>query len=929
LQNAIFHHVITLEIAYKKLKSCVYYDKSQIILRNKIVDYEKKYNYNAIDIKERFSKICDYINAPKPDNWNNKICKKCIESINVLHFPKKLAKDNLSDDAISINELPETVSISKLQSFIDIDVEGQLLGILWIIKIGSLLDKDLSLHAYGNRLKIPTMQKSNANVCESDEDTESKDYLPTFSPYLFSPYFLQYEHWRDKAIDKAKELIDHNQDAIILTMDFSRFYYNINISKKNSLEYYQRFTDKYGADPGIERLNTLIYEILQNYSLKHNPKYKKVFLPIGFFPSNIIANYCLKKFDAAIIKQWNPSYYGRYVDDIIIVDKITNNSPLYIDVNKPNINYSTIIQDVLCNDSDFCQSCHNRSKLSSGLFIFKGKKYRINPNLLNNKESLVKVQMEKFKVFYFKKTASAILLDKFKKTLYKNTSEFRYLPEEDAALIDESYDEIFDLNNTDSINKLHSVKGIGINKYSMSKFLGKMMRINGLINDQYEKKFDKDILKIFDSWNILDNYNTWDRIIQILALNNKFSTMEKYVKRIINSINHLDIKIDYKDETFAFKRDDDENTKELVQRTLFLNLESALAHGLALTFGPNVKHFIQAICSQKSPLSYQSLLESRKGYCYSRMCDKYSMISFIDFIIFTDQDSPSTKVDFSDDTTFNLTHINDFLSNVNKFSFDTKYYYYPYMITPQELSIVNLLKYIRITSTGSSDTITIPSNKINEDIYDKFEKLNFKNTDLSSKSVSVSLLPNPSTTRLNLNLYFTNIESSLNSKKNDFTIAIGNTILNEADFIKALTKKPVRTYQRYRNLIKLINEAIREKSDILILPESYLPLEWLPIVARTCAKNQLALITGIEHIIDINNNVFNFTATILPYTYNEFSFSSITYHLKVHYSPSELEKIKGYNLHPMQGNSYDLFYWKDLWFSVYCCFELVYWHVDF
>jgi len=47
-------------------------------------------------------------------------------------------------------------------------------------------------------------------------------------------------------------------------------------------------------------------------------------LPIGFLPSNILANWYLQKFDKAIINEWNPIYYGRYVDDIIIVDKIAN-----------------------------------------------------------------------------------------------------------------------------------------------------------------------------------------------------------------------------------------------------------------------------------------------------------------------------------------------------------------------------------------------------------------------------------------------------------------------------------------------------------------------------------------------------------------------------------------------------------------------------
>lgn len=44
---------------------------------------------------------------------------------------------------------------------------------------------------------------------------------------------------------------------------------------------------------------------------------------------HILANWILTPFENAIISKWNPTYYGRYVDDVIIVDKVEKNSPLY------------------------------------------------------------------------------------------------------------------------------------------------------------------------------------------------------------------------------------------------------------------------------------------------------------------------------------------------------------------------------------------------------------------------------------------------------------------------------------------------------------------------------------------------------------------------------------------------------------------------
>ena len=42
-------------------------------------------------------------------------------------------------------------------------------------------------------------------------------------------------------------------------------------------------------------------------------------IPIGFTSSAILANWYLANFDRDIKSKINPSYYGRYVDDILFV----------------------------------------------------------------------------------------------------------------------------------------------------------------------------------------------------------------------------------------------------------------------------------------------------------------------------------------------------------------------------------------------------------------------------------------------------------------------------------------------------------------------------------------------------------------------------------------------------------------------------------
>ena len=150
-----------------------------------------------------------------------------------------------------------------------------------------------------------------------------------------------------------------------------------------------------------------------------------------------------------------------------------------------------------------------------------------------------------------------------------------------------------------------------------------------------------------------------------------------------------------------------------------------------------------------------------------------------------------------------------------------------------------------------------------------------------------------------------------NSKKNRLKLAIANVRLDHDNFKKVVIDNPNRSYQRYKDLSKIINAAIDENADMLIMPEAYVPFEWLATVARTCARNNLAVVTGIEHIKQ-GNQVFNLTAVILPYEDLENKSALISFHLKKHYAPIEKQEINGYRLKEVTGKHYELYQWHDL-----------------
>ena len=123
--------------------------------------------------------------------------------------------------------------------------------------------------------------------------------------------------------------------------------------------------------------------------------------------------------------------------------------------------------------------------------------YCILPEFTKPLGSATKIQLQasKIKLFYFQRGQSDALITCFKNSIEKNKSEFRWMPEDDAVFQEDDYSEVFELSHH-GVNKLREVDDIAVDKYALSKYLGKLQRINGLISEktkgeEYGKLFRK------------------------------------------------------------------------------------------------------------------------------------------------------------------------------------------------------------------------------------------------------------------------------------------------------------------------------------------------------------------------------------------------------------------------------------------------------
>ncbi len=905
----------TVEKAFKKLKSSVYFDKTQVILRNAIVEFEdrhKNMDEYLFSVYEQLSDAKKFV----------RLQKNILNSISVLSFPKKLDDSNRD---IIMNSSSKENRIKELQHFINMKVEGHLLGVLWIMLLGYKINDKIYEHSYGNRIRKKLINELGDN--------------PTYSPYLFEPYFEQYESWRDKAMSEAKKHMAMKQDVIIITMDFRRYYYSIDADKEvfDSL-YEEAIANEEGEyneeqEEILKRLNTFVYKVVKRYSELFGDEYKKrCILPIGFLPSNIIGNWCLRNFDKAIVDGWNPVYYGRYVDDVLIVDKVEHNSDIYCKAKEDELRRGDVIEFFLkkcskwngvsvfgCDrEKEFaligideeetrnaCEEAKNKGRgyKKSDLVV-----YHVNPryNVVANNKSNIIVHNDKVKIFYFKSSESDALLTCFQANIAKNKSEFRHLPEDESVFQKDDYSEIYSLKNSDTINKLRGVDGIELNRFELSKFLGKYLRIGGMIKDKIESRFEKDILKIFNLRAILENYISWEKVIEIFVINERFRTVEHFVEQIVAAIESIQC---VSEAPFA--------SEQVVKKTLYQYLHSVLCRSFALVWKEERRESEKRIYSgefldrisvkcDNAGNCVEYLDDLHFMYCQTCMVDKSVMPISIRML-------PMKKYR-SGKLQGNLTNFNDVLLAV-EFDWKDNYKYYPYMVNMYDFSMITCVEQLKENEPFKN------MQKINQKQNEHYLKSNYnleKDVDGERIKNLKRLVDVKELGKEFANACFVTVGDG---NKSRLKVAIANVKLDSKNFQSLVKGMPNRSYTRYRALSSLVNQAIDQKADMLIMPEAFVPYEWLSTLARTCARNNMAVVTGVEHI-KVENKIFNLTAIILPYLEEGHRCAHLSFHLKTHYAPSEKEKINGYRLTEMEGKHYELYKWNNCYFPVYCCYEL-------
>lgn len=292
-----------LGLAYRKAKADLFY--SSYASLNSIASYEDDLFNNLTKLQANIRRedtswvrssefVGTWFPAPKAikfDAWDK--YSRQHGAGPVMSSPED--KWNYQCEVLRPNERP----VAEFRVMAACSMDFHVLSALWMLEVGHLFDAKLTTCAYGNRLRrVHTGARMNELSLGS-----------------FQPYLKPYRDWHNAGITAMRVALKNNKKIVALTGDISSFYHKLDpefiLDDRFLTEVLELSLDEKQA-----KLNKLFINGLQEWALGTPLKRG---LPVGLPASAVVANMALIEFDRFIEREVVPIYYGRYVDDIILV----------------------------------------------------------------------------------------------------------------------------------------------------------------------------------------------------------------------------------------------------------------------------------------------------------------------------------------------------------------------------------------------------------------------------------------------------------------------------------------------------------------------------------------------------------------------------------------------------------------------------------
>lgn len=838
-----------METAYRLLKSEAYYETYNLFLKKQIAEFESSLNIDNID-------ACFDDLLQKLVNNDQDYLKGLNQRVGIKLLPKGFEDNRFkqNDDGpifLSNETVFDRYEVKEVNAIIDCPIELMILDCLWTITVGPLVEEHLPESCYGYRLHKDIL----------NHETRKK------ATALFKYYPHQYKVWRDGAFTTIDK-IHASENVTVFSLDIYKCYYYVNTEWEEISKLIQGAQDS-AEDKKImqtltdivKNLHSVYWEKLRATRLKLGDETPG--LPIGLISSRVLCNYRLSELDKIIEKSLTPSYYGRYVDDLLIV------------VRTPQ----SILREV---KEAKAQNLIDTFLVHKGILISSGNEYTCVVN------HAIKLQASKTCVYLLRKTHGKSAIERFKKELQRNVSELRFMPEKFE--LDELGMSLFGVSDKQRPTKPRDLFIGGGNITATLKEMSQLIMIakNAQMPDGVVSKKSAKIVNMFQGINLVSNYLIWEKLNTLLVLLRSETQIDDLYGALVGEFQKVtydnggtDIVAHLRESIIEYF----EISWAMALALLEMNREpqTNVPWGLAVLIRKSCLVRDQFIAYPLLEYStYDGALISRADACIPD-CDKMDKfklrfapryIHFHEYIIayyeklLTSEMKNGLVIDIG---------INEFFNRE--------------IVTPEQ------------SSSGSKAIYTFD--------VEKNPRIIIKNPQtVCSTSSCKHLMP-----------CYADPAGSVKA----FKIAVANMkvdLKNIQDNCKP-GSSPNVSRKRLLNLGKMLNNVIQENCSMFFMPEFAIPYTWLTMIAGWVWRNQIGIVCGLEHVIN-NGTAYNLIATLLPVTdKNHVRHCYIILRVKNHYAPREIEHLANYRLRvPKVPMRYDMFEWKGVQFAPYLCYEL-------
>lgn len=729
--------------------------------------------------------------------------------------------------------------------FVDAPIEIHLLEMLWSLLVGYHLDERLEPTCLGNRLS-PQAKKFREEFYNRSSVTRS-------TSGLFKRYVEQYNDWRDKAIDTAKQCLAEKRNVAIFSMDLKSYFYWI----EPDLEQIDELIRSADADANSRDFELRLSQILERIHVAYRDGIRHSLrtshadidgsncgIPIGFSSSSILANWHLHSFDKRLSSSVpRLRYYGRYVDDVLMV------------FDNPEVEEEKDPRQIV---SEFVK------RYFKGIIVrARGAEERRSGDYrLSQRYHGHFVQADKFLLHYFDKDYTSAGIDVFKRELDDLSSSFRFLSDDHfTSDMDKfAYDILYD----GSVHKLRSIVGLAENESGLSRYLSSQIIAHRLCEIEAVDSIAGQLNQFFSGLNALKFSRLWEKVFSYAVIKGLPDLSEALFGTFSDLIGRM---------VFAGESSHDVSSRIRVDLREYLSISLSLPLSLLDLADQNVMERVSTSPVQREFMLSEGVLENAINLRSSNLLRHpyvtWPLLNYTDFL--GDLTDPAF---YNSDCSVSLDRLSISLS--------------PRFVHFDEWQLLLVVQNSRSESLPSAPTCLL------EDAIGPYRELYFDD----EFPIATERFGNESSLKLSqikIDGFTSRRPSEADSK---LRVAVANTMVSERNIKDACRKngKPNVTLKRQKALYSILDEAEKNRVDLLVMPEVSIPVSWLPFMVAYSRRHQIGLVFGLEHWV-IKDTAFNLIVEVFPFRIADtYRSCALNMRLKNHYSPAESKMLENYGL---------------------------------